>query len=274
MLGLARTTLRRAREERLAQTAGSLTFTTVLSVVPLLAVGFALFTRVPALRGAGEAIRAHLMAGLLPPDIARAVLRHLAQFTANASGLTLVGGLFVLASALLLLLNVENALNRIWQVRKPRPLARRLGLYALMLALAPALLGASFWATSALQAASGDLLRALPAWAQFVLNVGPVLLGAAGFACLFYFVPHTKVRRRDALVGGLAASVAFELGKRGFALYLMNVPTYKTVYGAFAPMLLFLVWVYFSWLVTLGAALVAANLKAAGRAPARRMSRA
>ncbi|HJV95682.1 MAG TPA: YhjD/YihY/BrkB family envelope integrity protein, partial [Albitalea sp.] len=73
-------------------------------------------------------------------------------------------------------------------------------------------------------------------------------------------VPNTKVRRRDAIAGGMIASIAFELGKRGFAAYLLKVPTYKAVYGAFAAFPVFLLWVYFSWLVTLTAALITANL--------------
>lgn len=273
MFGLIPLTLRRAREERLVQAAGSLTFTTVLSIVPLLAVSFALFTRFPFFRRAGEAIREKLLQGLLPPELAKAVLKHLGQFTANAGGLTLVGSLFVVASALALLLSVENTLNRIWQVRKNRPPHRRLALYAAMLVLGPPALGASLWATSSVLALSrglGDHSASL----TFAMNFGPVLLGAAGLAALFHFVPNTRVRRRDAIVGGLLAAVAFELGKRGFALYLHKVPTYRTVYGAFAPVLMFLVWVYFSWLVTLAAALLAANLPRGGKQPARRLSRA
>jgi membrane protein len=271
---LIRLTVRRAREERLAQVAGSLTFTTVLSVVPLLAVSFALFTRFPGLRGVGEAIREHLLRALLPADISRTVLKYLGQFAANTSGLTLAGSLFVLVTALSMLFSVETVLNRIWQVRKNRPILQRLGLYLLMLAVAPALLGASLWATSYLLAASGGLLGALPPSARFVLNLGPVVLGAAGFASLFYFVPNAKVRRREAIAGGLLASIAFELGKRAFAAYLLQVPTYKTVYGAFAPFLVFLLWVYFSWLVTLAAALITANLAPAKRQPGGRLSRA
>ena len=108
----------------------------------------------------------------------------------------------------------------------------------------------------------------------YALTLGPVLLAAAGFGALFYFVPNANVRRREAVAGGLLAGIAFELGKRGFALYLQNVPTYRTVYGAFAPLLAFLLWVYFSWLVTLAAALVTASLGRAGKQPARRLSRA
>ena len=271
---MIRLTIRRAREERLAQVAGSLTFTTVLSVVPLLAVSFALFNRFPGFRRVGEAIREHLLQGLMPADISRTVLKYLGQFTANTSGLTLVGSLFVLATALSMLFSVETVLNRIWQVKKDRPILQRLGLYLLMLAAAPALLGASLWATSYLVAASRGLLASLPAPANFVLNLGPVVLGAAGFASLFYFVPNAKVRRREAIVGGLLASVAFELGKRAFAAYLLKVPTYRTVYGAFAPLLVFLLWVYFSWLVTLAAALVTANLPRGKRQAGARLSRA
>lgn len=92
------------------------------------------------------------------------------------------------------------------------------------------------------------------------LNLGPLILSVAGFACLFRFVPHTTVRWPHAIAGGLLADSAFELGKHGFSIYLASVPTYRTIYGAFAPLLAFLVWVYYSWLVTLAAALVSASL--------------
>src|SRR5213595_356447 len=124
--GLVSAILRRGREERLAQAAGGLTFATAMSMVPLLAVSFALFARTPILRPAGEAIREQLLRGLLPADIAKTVMKHLAQFTGNASGLTLVGFAFLLVSALALLLSVENTLNQIWQVKKPRPVLHRL----------------------------------------------------------------------------------------------------------------------------------------------------
>jgi membrane protein len=262
--GLASLIVRRGREERIAQAAGALTFTTAMSMVPMLAVSFALFTRVPALRSTGEAIREHLLRGLLPAEITKAVLKYLAQFTGNAGGLTLVGFAFLLVSAVALLLSVENTLNRIWQVKKTRPLLRRLALYLAMLLTAPALVGASLWATSYLVAVSGNWAGVRPAWLPHALNYGPILLAAAGFACLFRFVPNTVVRWRSAIAGGLLAGVAFEFGKHGFALYLANVPTYRTIYGAFAPLLAFLVWVYYSWFITLAAALAAASLARGG----------
>jgi membrane protein len=265
MIHLTRLTIRRAREERLAQVAGSLTFTTLLSIVPLLAVSFALFTRFPMFKRLEQAIEEVLLRSLLPAEISRTVLKHLSQFAANAGSLTVVGSLFLLAAAIALLLTVENALNQIWKVKRNRPFFKRVGLYLLMMALGPPLIGASLWATSYVLGASMGLLQALPPSLKFVLNLGPVLLGLVALSCLFYYVPNTPVRRRDAVIGGLIASIAFDLGKRGFAAYLLKVPTYKAVYGAFAVLPVFLLWVYFSWLVTLAAALVTANLARAGK---------
>jgi membrane protein len=267
------TLVARGREERLAQAAGGLTFATVMSVVPLLAVSFALFTRVPALRATGEAIREHLLRGLLPAEITKAALKYLGQFTGNASASTLLGFGVLAVSAIALLLSVENTLNRIWQVKKPRPLLRRLVLYVILVLAGPVVVGASLWATSSLLAASGSFAAAQPAWLSQALNYGPIALAAAGFACLFRFVPNTAVRWHAAIAGGLLAGIAFELGKRGFAIYLANVPTYRTVYGAFAPLLAFLAWVYYSWFITLAAALVSASLSRGARTSGR-LSRA
>jgi membrane protein len=146
-------------------------------------------------------------------------------------------------------------------------------LYLLMLAVGPPALGASLWATSYVLGASMGLIGTVPPTVKVVLDLGPVVLGMAGLASVFYFVPNTKVRRRDAIAGGLMASIAFELGKRGFAAYLLKVPTYKAVYGAFAAFPVFLLWVYFSWLVTLTAALITANLARARKQAASRSSR-
>jgi membrane protein len=259
--------LRRARQERLPQAAGSLTFTTLLAVVPLLAVSLSLLARWPLFDRFEAALDRLLLHSLLPPEIARAVLAHLHRFANNAGALPWFGFALLIGTAVALLLTVENTLNQIWGVKRRRPLWRRVGLYVLVLLLGPPALGASLWATSAVVGASLGWIGPLPPSARFVLQLGPLLLGWAALTCLFLVVPNTRVRRRDALVGALAASIALELGKHGFAAGLLKLPTYKAVYGAFAVFPVFLLWVYFSWLVTLAAALLAASLgrTAAGR---------
>jgi len=82
-------------------------------------------------------------------------------------------------------------------------------------------------------------------------------------------VPNAKVPWAHAVVGGLIATVSLEMGKRGFAAYLIRLPTYKAIYGTFAAFPLFLLWMYFSWLVTLVAAMIAANLALKPRRAAR-----
>jgi membrane protein len=265
MLSLTRLTIRRARDERLAQVAGSLTFTTLLSLVPMLAVSFALFVRFPAFRALESAIERTLLAGMLPPEISRTVLMHLHQFAANAHGLTLAGSLLVLVAAVALLLTVENALNQIWQVKKSRPLVKRVGVYLLMLAVGPPVVGTSLWASSYLFGASIGLIGTLPPALEVVLRFSPAALVALALAAVFRLVPNTRVPPRHAIVGGALAGLALELGKRGFAAYLIKLPTYKAVYGAFATLPIFLLWLYFSWLVVLTAACVTANLSRAGR---------
>jgi membrane protein len=273
MFSLIRTTIQRARKERLAQVAGSLTFTTLLSIVPLFAVSFALLTGFPVFHRFERAIDDDVLKGLLPADISRTILRYLGLFAANARGLTWVGSLCLLVTAVALLLTVENALNQMWQVKRNRPFFRRVGMYLLMLAVGPPVLGLSLWATSTVLGVSMGLVGALPASLSFVMGMGPPLLAMAALTALFRFVPNARVSWHHAATGGLVGSAALELGKRGFAAYLVQLPTYKAVYGAFAAFPLFLLWMYFSWLVTLVAAMIAANLaleRRRGTSPATR----
>lgn len=264
MFRLTQLTIRRARQERLPQIAGSLTFTTVLSIVPFLSVSLALFMRFPMFSRFETAIDDLLLKPFMPADIARTVLKYLHQFSSNASGLTWTGSLLLLAAAIALMLTIENALNQLWSVKRNRPFLKRVGMYALMLMVGPPVLGVSLWATSYVISASMGFIGPLPPSARFVLGMGPLVLGAIGLSSLLYFVPNARVLRRHAIIGGLIASVGLELGKRGFAAYLLQVPTYKAMYGAFEAVPIFLLWVYFSWLVILGAALITANLSRGG----------
>jgi len=273
MLTLTRLTIQRARKERLPQVAGSLTFTTLLSIVPLLAASFVLFTRFPAFRRFRDALQELLLSRLLPEDIARTVLGYLNRFAANASGLGWIGSLGLLAAAVAMLLTVENALNQMWQVKRNRPFFKRVGLYLLALAVGPLVLGLGLWLAAQLLDGSRGLIGSLPRSLALGLDLGPLVLVAIGLTAVFYLVPNTAVRLRDAAAGGLLASLAFEIGKRGFSAYLAKVPTYKALYGAFATLPMFLLWVYFSWLVTLVAAMMTANLGQARRGRAGKSGR-
>ncbi len=240
--------------------AGSLTFTTVLAIVPLLAVALALFTAFPQFHDFSDALQAFLTNSLMPPVISENVMSYLNDFAKQASRLTAIGGSFLVITVLLLILSVDKALNEIWRVTKPRGIGQRLLVYWALLTLGPLMTGASLWATALLARESFGVIAQIPELLEFTLKVSPFFVSAAGFAALFVIVPNTKVTPRDAIIGGLLVAALLEIMKLGFAYYVSQVSTYTMIYGAFAALPVFLIWVYLSWLSVLFGAIVAANL--------------
>ena len=169
-----------------------------------------------------------------------------------------LGGLMV--TAVLTMLTVENALNAIWRVRRPRPLAQRVLVYWATLTFGPVLIGASLSISSYLISVSAGYVGTMPFGVGLLVSMVPVLLSALAFAFLYTTVPNAYVDWRDAIVAGLVAALAFELAKRGFGYFITHIPTYTVVYGTFAALPIFLLWIYLSWLVTLLGATIAANL--------------
>ena len=250
----------RVGEVRLAQTAASLTFTSLVSLVPLFALAFALFTAFPAFRELQHALQQRFADALLPPQMAVTVLRHLDEFAAKAKSLGALGIAGLVLAATSMLLTVDRALNAIWRTARPRPLAQRVLVYWAALTLGPLLLGAALTASGALLAVNHGWLHQLRGGADVLLTVASWLLMGGAFGALYRYVPNTEVRWRDALVGGIAAAIAFDLAGRAFAWYIASVPTYTVVYGAFATLPLFLLWIDWSWMVVLLGAMLAAAL--------------
>lgn len=247
-------------EERGLQTAGGLTFTTLLSLVPLLTVALAVSTAFPVFEHAIGALQVFLRENFLPE--ARGIGRiadQISSFSRNAGRLTAIGlGLFVV-TAVMLMMSIDVSINRLFRVQRRRPLVQQVLLYWAALTLGPVLIGASLSMTSfALGASLGWL--SLGHVTNVVLGVLPFVFTCAALTLLYGVVPYRSVRLRDALVGGIVAGIAFELAKRGFAVYLVKVPTYTLIYGAFATFLIFLLWLYFSWAIVFAGATLTAML--------------
>jgi membrane protein len=247
----------RLREDRGFETAGSLTFTTLLALVPLVAVALALATSFPAFERAMDALGRFASAQLLPAGSA-AVTRQIGTFAAQAGRLTWVGLGFLAVTALMMMLTIDEALNRIFRVQRRRHLARRVLVYAAVLTLGPALIGASLYLTSYMVVNSLGFLE-LDEYRRSVMSLLAFAFTCVALTLVYLLVPYRHVALRHAAVGGLVAGVLFEVAKRGFGLYVAKLPTYTLVYGAFAIIPLFLLWLYVSWvLVLLGATLTAA----------------
>ena len=263
---------RRFRDARLGVSASSLTFTTVLALVPLFTVGLAVFSAFPVFGKFQDTLQRWLIDSLVPESIARQVLGYLTQFSRKASRLGTVGLVAVLLSAVALMVTIERTLGQIWHVERARPLPQRLVLYWSAITLGPLLVGASVAITSYVVTASRGVADVLPGGLRWLLDSFEFVLLVLCISGLYFYVPHTLVRWRHALTAGLMAALGIELGKKILTTYLAEMPTYSAIYGAFAAVPILLVWVYVAWLIVLLGAVVAASLPELGRRQLRRPS--
>ena len=253
-----RTLRQRFKEDRLGLTAGSLTFTTLIALVPLATVMLAVFTAFPMFGSFQSALEKYFLQSLVPDTIARPVLRALTQFAGKASRVGSVGLLLLGATALAMMLTIDRTLNALWRVRQPRPIAQRLLVYWAGLTLGPLALGVSLSLTSYALSASRGLVNALPGGLNFLLDLLQFGLLTAAVAGLFHYVPNTFVRWRHAWAGALFVAVAFEGAKVGLAWYVESMATFSAVYGAFATAPILLLWIYLVWVIVLLGAVIAA----------------
>lgn len=257
---LARAMWRQARQLHLPQTAGSLAFLSLLAIAPMFSIVFWVTTASPMFGRLRDALQEFLLANLFPSSISDTVIGLLNQFAAKANELSVIGLTVFLLTAFVALQTIEGTLNRIWLADQRRPLAHRLAMYWMMLTLGPLLLGASLVfhgivATSWLRGA--DLNEVRNVW-YFVLPWGT---SVAGLVLLYRLLPSARVRWRDALLGAVLAAFLFEFLRTALGLYVARLPTYTVVYGTFAALPLFLLWLFLGWMSVLLGALLAANLR-------------
>jgi len=253
-------TARHFIDSRSLQTAGSLTFTTLLALVPLITVALALSTAFPVFDEAIGAFQGYVVEHFLPDASGvNMIADQISAFTQKAGRLTAIGLGFLAITAVMLMLTIDEVLNRVFRVQRRRPLAQRLLMYWSVLTLGPILIGASISMTSFVVGASLGVLD-LGEFTEAALRLLPFVFTLAAFTWLYIVVPYRRIELAHALAGGLVASVIFELAKRGFALYVSNFASYSMIYGAFATLPIFLLWLYLSWLVVLLGATISAML--------------
>jgi membrane protein len=250
---------RRGASVRLAQAAASLAFLSLLAIVPIVSIAISLLGALPIfadLRGAGVKF---LASNLFLPNFSETIVGYLNLFAEKVGQLSALGAVLFFATAFSALRTIDETLNQIWEVDQPVPWSRRLPVYWTFLTLGPLLVTASAAVNTMMlsEVLAGISIRALEtAW---VLAV-PWFSTLVGLTLLYRLVPNVTVRWRDALVGALVAAVTLELLKRAMGYQLGQLPTYTIVYGAFAVLPIFFIWIFLLWLTVLGGALVAAML--------------
>ncbi|MGH8779426.1 YihY family inner membrane protein [Paraburkholderia sp.] len=261
---LAHFAAQRSGEDRIPQVAGSLTFTTMLSLVPLATVAFALFTAFPIFSSFQASLQGFLADHLMPAQFNSQIFRYLNQFAAKAKSLTTLGMIVLVVTSVMTMMTVESAFNVIWRVRKARPFAQRVLVYWAILTLGPILIGVSLSMSSYLftQSMTFHAAQRITPVIEWALTGATLPLTILAFTMLYVYLPNCRVEWRDAVVGGICAAIAFEMAKRGFGYYIRRIPTYTAVYGAFAVVPMFLLWMYLTWFITLAGAMIASALPA------------
>ncbi|KAF0191405.1 MAG: ribonuclease [Gammaproteobacteria bacterium] len=248
---LLRFAITRFTQDRGLRNAASLSYTSLLALVPLMAVIISVLAAFPAFQDLIDTMRDFVFANFVPAS-GQVVQEYMGQFADKAGKLTAVGTIFLILTSLMLMDTIDGALNDIFRIRAKRGALTRFTVYWAVLSLGPLLIGVSLVLSS--------YLISLPFIADVEASFGVKrrllgllpFLATAGALCLLYMlVPNCKIPGRYAVIGGVAAAVLFEGAKKAFAFYVTSVPTYAVIYGTLATIPMFLVWVYVSWAVVL-----------------------
>ena len=247
----------RFAEDRCLQIASSLTFTTLLAIVPIVTIALTVAGAFPVFGSLMSHVQEFVLHSLVPKSV-NAIAVYAEQFSENAARLTVVGVVFLGVTALAMMFTIERAFNDIWRVPWRRGWVQRILVYWAVLTIGPLCIGASLSVTSYVVTVSFGLVSQAAEMRFLVVRLIPLALTAMAFAMMYFAVPNRRVRRGDALIGGLIAGTCFEIMKEGFGFYIAYFPTYKLVYGAFATVPIFLFWIYLSWLIIVGGAVLVA----------------
>ena len=264
----------RLRDIDLARAAGSLSFTTLLAIVPLITVAFSFVGRFPIFEDWLKVLEQFMLRHMLPFAASTEIRGYITGFAEQAARLTGVSVALIAVSAALAMASVERQINAIWGIRKGRSLPRRLVVYALGLTAVPVLVGASMSITTWLVMHSLAAVSLRKTLGTQIAQTLPFLFAAAGLTVLYKAVPARHVGAVPAIMAGALAAAALEAAKRGFGWYLSQVSSYAVVYGALAALPIFLLWIYLCWLIILAGAAISATIADPAGRRARRQTRA
>ncbi len=251
---------RRFVDDRCFQSAGALSYGSLLALVPLLAVALSIVSGFPLFDQWMDRVEDFIFLNFVPRSGAT-VQTYMREFAANASKLTAPGIVALIFTAVLLMENIEDTFNRIWRVSGERKRLGKFIVYWTVLSLGPILIGAGLAISSLLfTSALGVDLDHLSGLAAGLLRATPFVVTWIAFTFAYQIIPYRSVPFKSGLIGGFVGAVLFEVAKRLFAFYLIQFPAYEEVYGALSAVPIFLIWLYVSWAVVLLGASFAASL--------------
>lgn len=241
------------------KSAAALTYMTLFALVPTMTVTYSMFSVIPAFDGVGDQLQKLIFSHFVP-ETGSEIANYLNNFSAQARSLTLPGVAVLLVTAYLMLTNIEKTFNVIWGVGQARRGLSSFLLYWAVLSIGPIFLGASLIMSTYLlsmkfMVGETDVLAAV----EPLLRILPVVTTSMAFTLMFAAVPNCRVPIGYAAIGGVVTATIFELAKAGFAAFVAN-SSFRLIYGAFAVVPIFLLWVNFLWMIILGGAIFVRTL--------------
>jgi membrane protein len=239
----------RFSQNRSSSVAAELTITSLLALVPLTTVIFALVALVPNFNVVSEQLQ-NLMFKYLVPGTGEVVKSYINEFVGKARGLSGLGSLMLLITALLMMRTIDSSFNKIWHTQSRQSVVKIFLVYWSVLTLGPLLLGSSLLVSSYLQTL--PLLNDVSLHFDLgITNWLPFIMECLAFTVMLYVIPNTAIRFKHALIAGAITAILFELAKSAFAVFVSSFSTYQVIFGALASIPLFLIWIYLCWLIIL-----------------------
>jgi len=245
----------RIRNDMIFRVASSLSYTSLIALVPLIAVMLSIFSAFPVFDNVKELVQQTIVENLIPATEAE-VSQYLNEFIRSSAQLTALGVVGVAVTSIMLLSTIENSFNFIFKVKRARHITAKITLYWTIITLGPLLLGAAI--------SIRGYFKFMPDSVQNFFLVGrvlPTILTLTILIIVYLFVPNKKLKFLNALAGALVAVCLFSFLREGFTLFMSSNATYKTLYGALAVIPVSLIWMYLSWSVVIFGAVITAALE-------------
>lgn len=244
--------IRRFEADRCREQAGSLTYTTLFAVVPMLTVFLVIISSIKALEPARQQLQQLIYSNFLPKTTI-AFDKALNAFTDKSSNLTVIGILFLFITTVMMLTSIETVFNRIWRVTETRGGILGFMRYWTIISLGPILLGSAFVISSTMASLNvlNNNFAGYELDGEFILWLISFGLTILGFFILNWTIPNRNVPLKAALIAGLFSATVFELLKNLFGFVMSNFTSYELIYGAFAAIPIFLLWIFLSWNIVL-----------------------
>lgn len=251
---------KRAKTDAIFRVASSLAYTSLIAIVPLFAIGLAVFSAFPVFDSVKAQMEDFLFQNLAP-EFGEEVRQYFSGIVKNSGQLTTIGVSGIAVTAILMLSTIENSFNFIFKVSQPRRIATKITLYWTVITLGPLLLGTAFSMRGYLYSLQKIMAVDGQTWQMFFSYLIPPVITVLALMMGYVLVPNKKVRIRNAMVGAVVAVILFWFLRQGFALAVLKNATYKTLYGALATIPVFLIWMYLSWAVVIFGAVVTAAME-------------